>query len=60
VVQQEPGGDPGPAAAAGASTPSVRDDDRMTRRLAWAGVAGVAVHVVIDVALAFLRPDLAG
>jgi hypothetical membrane protein len=37
--------------------PSVRHDDRMTRRLAWAGVAGVAVYVVIDVALAFLRPD---
>lgn len=29
----------------------------MTRWLAWAGVAGVAVYVAIDVALAFLRPD---
>jgi hypothetical protein len=29
----------------------------MMRWLAWAGVAGVAVYVAIDVALAFLRPD---
>jgi hypothetical membrane protein len=28
-----------------------------TSQLAWAGVAGIAVYVAIDVALAFLRPD---
>lgn len=33
----------------------MRHDDRMTRWLAWVGVAGAAVCVVIDVALAFWR-----